>query len=45
MTDLQIYLLIAPFVLLALGGGLAVYARHDANRPIVRPTPRHNAAE
>ncbi len=45
MTDLQIWLLVAPAILVAICGGLAVYARHDANRPIARPTPRHNAAE
>ena len=45
MTELQIYLLIAPFVLLALCGGLAVYARHDADRPVGHAPARHNPAE
>lgn len=45
MTDLQIWLLVAPFILVAICGGLAVYARHDAARPIGPATPRLNAAE
>ena len=45
MTDLQIYLLVAPFVLLALGGVLAAYARHDAARLTNRTTPGNTPAE
>ncbi len=45
MTDLQIYLLIVPYVLLVLGGALAVYARHDARRMMNGPTRQTNAAE
>jgi len=45
MTELQIYLLIAPFVLLALCGGLAVYARRDADRAAGHAPARHNPAE
>jgi hypothetical protein len=45
VTELQIYLLITPFVLLAFGGGLAVYARWDAERE-TRPKPApHTPAE
>jgi hypothetical protein len=45
MTDLQIWLLIAPFVLVGICGGLAVYARYDADRPTKLAATRHNAAE
>ena len=45
MTDLQIWLLVAPVILVAICGGLAVYARHDANRPIGRRTPQKQAVE
>lgn len=45
MTELQIYLLLAPFVLLAVCGGLAVYARHDADRVVAGGPARHSAAE
>ena len=38
MTELQIYLLIAPVLLVAFGGGLAVYARYDAVQ-MTRPSP------
>ena len=38
MTELQIYLLIAPLLLVAFDGGLAVYARYDAAQ-MTRPSP------
>ena len=38
MTELQIYLLIAPLLLVAFGGGLAVYARYDPEQ-MTRPSP------
>ena len=43
MTELQLYLLIAPFVLLAACRGLAAYARHDADR-VVASAPAHDSA-
>ena len=45
MTDLQIWLLVSPFILVAICGGLAVYARHDAARLTNRTAPGHPPAE
>ena len=45
MTDLQIWLLVAPFILVVICGGLAVYARYDAGRPTVPGPVKRTAAE